>query len=896
MLHRRLIASAAVLAASVAFLPGAAHAADPAPNAGQALAPRDWEPSGAKTFTSPAAESHRMPKAAALAAQAPAAGTGRTIYTTVAENCAADHGTGAQATPFCNLQHAVDAAAPGDTVLVAATVNSNQQTSSSAESVTIRTSGLTITGTVNRPAVSAYGDLAGKPALVLDGVSDVKITNLQLNAAMDATAVVVKGSTRVTLDSGHVRSNPEGSGISVDGASSAVKVTRTYVSSASWSTSADTSISVAAGAKDVTLAGNLLAGSRIAATGVQGLNVTGNTLQRGCAGALSVDGASTGVSVRNNLVVESPTLTCGAGQAPVQVSAEAAAGTTADHNDFALASDTAGPYAWAGTLHPTLGAFRTATGQGAHDTLEAVRPQGVGTGIDVGVAYALQPGSTAIGSADQSAPGALTTDFFGSGPMTDRGAVKYLSTNPTLSVALTATSSSAYGITLKTNVTTRPVSQYAYVYWGDSTADSFNSVGSQPVQISGTHVYPKLGDYTVTVVLTDNDGNTVSNAVKVSTLGSQYTAYGPKRLLDSRDGTGVPAKGRIAPYGTVKLKIGGANGIPANATAAVLNVTVTNPTAGGHITAYPHGGAQPTTSNVNYQAGQTVPNLVMVPIGTDGYVDLYNGGWGPTDLIADITGYFTPAPAAGYASSDPRRLVDTRDGTGAPRAQVAGRSSIPVRIGSGVTAVALNVTVTNPREDGHLIVYPSGQAVPTASNVNFKAGQTIANAVVVPVGADGSIRVFNGAWAGTDVIVDVVGYYRTDTAAAFIPVDPERLLDTRDPALWKGALPLAGRYYAYLPLTTRTDIPAFVFNATVTNTRDDGHLSVAADPNTLDNYKNKNPYSVSAPATSSLNWKRGDTVPNLVQVLSTHGIVDFFNESDGNIDLIVDIFGYYQNG
>ncbi|MFE6848118.1 hypothetical protein [Streptomyces sp. NPDC057686] len=81
-------------------------------------------------------------------------------------------------------------------------------------------------------------------------------------------------------------------------------------------------------------------------------------------------------------------------------------------------------------------------------------------------------------------------------------------------------------------------------------------------------------------------------------------------------------------------------------------------------------------------------------------------------------------------------------------------------IPAGVSAVALNVTVTNPREAGHLTVFPSGQTAPTTSNLNFTAGQTIANSVIVPVGADGKIDVRNGAWAGTDVIVDVVGYSR----------------------------------------------------------------------------------------------------------------------------------------
>ncbi|MER6777416.1 MULTISPECIES: hypothetical protein [unclassified Streptomyces] len=81
----------------------------------------------------------------------------------------------------------------------------------------------------------------------------------------------------------------------------------------------------------------------------------------------------------------------------------------------------------------------------------------------------------------------------------------------------------------------------------------------------------------------------------------------------------------------------------------------------------------------------------------------------------------------------------------------------------GVTAVALNMTVTNPQEAGHLTAYPSGQAAPSTSSVNFAAGQTVANAVIVPVGPDGKITVRNGGWKPADVVIDVLGYYSRDS-------------------------------------------------------------------------------------------------------------------------------------
>ncbi|MEV4560675.1 right-handed parallel beta-helix repeat-containing protein [Kitasatospora sp. NPDC049285] len=917
MLHRRLVATAAALAAGFAFLPGQAYAADPAPNAvpnaAQAPAQDGWELPGAKTFTSPASNSYRVQGQAVAARPAAVPSSGRTIYVLTHYGCTTDTGTGTQAAPFCTVQRGVDAAVSGDTIQVDGK-DEGATPPDDMEAVVVHTSGLTITAGTNRPRMMSYNAAAGKPVLTLDGVSDVTVRGLMLMGG-NAPALVVQGSSRITVDSTHLYGSGANA-LTIDGASSSVAVTRTYTS-ISYPLAGNAAISVAAGAKDVTLAGNLVAGfstarnnsgyeqtAGIAATGVQGLTITGNTVQRGCLAGIAVDGASTAVSIQNNLLNESAGVAaCDSGQGTVTVSAESASATTTDYNDFYSADASgAGPYRWAGTAYPTVAAFRAAQAQGAHDTVETVAPQAVNSGWDGDVGYALQTGAAAIGTANQSAPGALATDYFGHGPMADRGAVRFQSNNPGFAMALTAKNTSAYGVSLTVDVTTQPVAQEIWIQWGDGKADNLSFYGNQPVKATPAHIYDKLGDYTITVTDYDKVGNTIANTVKVSTLGSLFTAYGPQRLLDTRDGTGAP-KGQVAPYGTVKLKVGGTGTIPANATAAVLNLTVTNPAADGHVTAYPDGGQQPTTSNVNYRAGQTVPNLVIVPIGANGYVDLFNGGWGKADLIADVTGYFTESDAAGYSPVGPTRLVDTRSGLGAARGQLAAYGSLWVNVAGaapglpngGITAVALNVTVTNPNSDGHLTVYPSGQQLPTASNVNFTAGQTVANAVIVPVGPDGHIKVYNGAWAGADVIVDVVGYYGAGAHAAFLPVDPERLFDTRDPATWKGG-PLKGRYYIYAPMTTRGDIPAFVFNTTVTNTRDSGHLTVAPDPNSLDAYKGHYATPPSPPNVSTLNWRVGDTVPNLVQATPGNGIVDFFNESDGDIDLIVDMFGYYQNG
>ena len=86
----------------------------------------------------------------------------------------------------------------------------------------------------------------------------------------------------------------------------------------------------------------------------------------------------------------------------------------------------------------------------------------------------------------------------------------------------------------------------------------------------------------------------------------------------------------------------GHGGVPASGVSAVvLNVTVTQPKAAGYITVYPDGATRPLASNLNFVAGQTVPNLVVAPVGADGKVDLYNGSSGTVELVADVSGYFS---------------------------------------------------------------------------------------------------------------------------------------------------------------------------------------------------------------------------------------------------------------
>ena len=119
-----------------------------------------------------------------------------------------------------------------------------------------------------------------------------------------------------------------------------------------------------------------------------------------------------------------------------------------------------------------------------------------------------------------------------------------------------------------------------------------------------------------------------------------FASLTPSRLLDTRTGLGAAA-GKVAAGATVQLQATGRGGVPATGVSAVvLNVTVAAPTKSGYLTVYGDGTTRPGVSNLNFVAAQTVPNLVIAPVGADGKVALYNGSTGTTQLIADVWGWF----------------------------------------------------------------------------------------------------------------------------------------------------------------------------------------------------------------------------------------------------------------
>lgn len=131
------------------------------------------------------------------------------------------------------------------------------------------------------------------------------------------------------------------------------------------------------------------------------------------------------------------------------------------------------------------------------------------------------------------------------------------------------------------------------------------------------------------------------------------------------------------------------------------------------------------------------------------------------NVIADVLGYFAPGAGGGFTGVTPVRVLDTRIGVGALQAKLGSGKALTLTVPglpAGTTAVALNVTITGPTAAGDLIVYPGGQPLPLASNLNYVAGQTLPNMVLVPLGPGNTVT-FNNSAGTVNVIDDLLGYY-----------------------------------------------------------------------------------------------------------------------------------------
>lgn len=165
---------------------------------------------------------------------------------------------------------------------------------------------------------------------------------------------------------------------------------------------------------------------------------------------------------------------------------------------------------------------------------------------------------------------------------------------------------------------------------------------------------PTSGSYDVGHEIKDLRGDrymkTLDGWVKVGRLiegyngGLQHQLSKPIRLIDTRAGKSAlhPGGGQYAAGSTHTLQVSNLTylgvTIPATATGIVGNLTVTGTAGHGYVILYPNGQAQPVTSNLNFEKGQTLANAFTLTVGTANSIKIYVNG-SATDLLFDVVAF-----------------------------------------------------------------------------------------------------------------------------------------------------------------------------------------------------------------------------------------------------------------
>jgi hypothetical protein len=291
------------------------------------------------------------------------------------------------------------------------------------------------------------------------------------------------------------------------------------------------------------------------------------------------------------------------------------------------------------------------------------------------------------------------------------------------------------------------------------------------------------------------------------------------------------------------------------------------------------------------------PNGLMTPFIEPGEA-LAVPGQIAVGMLADMGFAMPTLTGARYTAQEPVRLLDTREGIGAPKGTVAAGGVVDLRVTgvhgvpSNATAVVLNVTGVSPSEATDIRVYPTPvvlSPVPVVSNLNLSRGITRANLVTVPVGNNGRVRLRNNS--GTvGLLADLAGFYAPGATSTFTAANPVRVLDTREGLGREGTTRVgAGESFDLVVAGTGSPVPAgasaVALTVTAVSATASTDVRVYPTPATTD---------AAPPVVSNLNVRPGGAVPNVVIVkVGQDGKIRLRNQS-GGVHLLADVAGWYD--
>ena len=325
--------------------------------------------------------------------------------------------------------------------------------------------------------------------------------------------------------------------------------------------------------------------------------------------------------------------------------------------------------------------------------------------------------------------------------------------------------------------------------------------------------------------------------------------------------TGVPEAGWRLPVDTAP---------PADATAAMINLTAVNPARAGHLALDDCGPTDgPDTSAVNFGPGEAAAAMAVVPIDPSGRFCVYRS----TDVhsVVDVVGYLTSTgDRLWFDPSSPVRLLDTR--TTESRAPVADQASAQVPTDDTAARIA-NLTVAASQGPGHAQAAKCADvATNQFSNINYVEGTTRANMVLLDNDDDGSCVWVHRA---THVIVDELGRLVADEGLGWRVEPARRVLDTRlCTDSWCEGRPSGGRAFE---VDLGTDAPAAAVTLTIARATAPGHAWVGACDELVDGV---------AP-TSNVNYVPGKAAANLAIAAPTDGTVCVYLHADA--DVVIDV-------
>lgn len=224
------------------------------------------------------------------------------------------------------------------------------------------------------------------------------------------------------------------------------------------------------------------------------------------------------------------------------------------------------------------------------------------------------------------------------------------------------------------------------------------------------------------------------------------------RLLDTRGDAGI-ASGTTRP-----LVVAGTAGVPANATAVVLNVVSTRSTGPGYVSVVPHGADARATSTVNHLVGLDVANRATVPL-AGGAVDVHVEG-GSADVVVDVVGWYGPSGSLRLTPISAARVLDTRSGSpiGARQSKVFSVAGVAASLPGARAAIGTITATRQTASTTYLTIWPAGTPQPPTSDINTGAGRDQANMAVLTWNSAGDAAAYNDQ-GSTHLVVDVYALF-----------------------------------------------------------------------------------------------------------------------------------------